>query len=250
MPEAFASAWNADGLWFLGLAALLAGLVRGFTGFGTAMVYLPFAGQVLGPFEALTTMIVKDLVAPLMHVPRALKDGHPGDVVRLSVGAFVAVPIGIYILTIVEPEVFRWGVSIVALFLLIILISGIRYRGRLTRPLVFGTGAAGGFLAGSVGLPGPPIILLYMASTLPVSAVRANVTLYLILADSALLAVLWWKGLLAVSALALGALLIVPYLVGNWIGAILFRPDLETIYRRIAYLIIAASAIMGMPILD
>lgn len=250
MPEALSDAFVTEGVWFLALGALLAGIVRGFTGFGTAMVYLPFAAQVLGPFEALTTLMVKDLVAPLIHVPRALKDGHPIDVLRLGLGALVAVPLGIFILSLVEPVVFRLSVSLIALLLLALLISGIRYRGPLTPRLVFGTGALGGFLAGCVGLPGPPVIMLYMASTLPVAAVRANLTLYLILADLILLCVLYWNGFLVTSALALGALMILPYLAGNWLGAALFRPDAEHVYRRIAYAVIAGSAILGLPIWD
>ena len=237
-------------LFFLAFGAALAGIVRGFAGFGTAMIYLPFAGQVLGPFEALTTLIIKDLTAPLIHVPRALRDGHPPDVVRLVMGAVVAVPLGVWVLSLVPGEVFRWGVSLVALGLLVLLVSGVRYRGPLTPPIVYGTGAMGGFLGGSVGLPGPPVILLYMASTLPASAVRANNMLYLILADVLLLAVLWWNGFLVPSAVMLGAAMILPYLVGNWLGGYLFRPGYELLYRRVAYAIIAASAIMGLPLWD
>ena len=250
MPEALALAAETPGLWLLALGGVLAGIVRGFTGFGTAMVYLPIAAQVLGPFEALTTLIVIELTGPLIHVPRSLRDGHPGDVLRLGAGAALAVPLGVYVLSIVEPEVFRWGVSIVALSLLVTLVLGIRYRGELTKPMIFGTGAAGGFLAGSVGLPGPPIILLYMASSLPPSAIRANNMLYLILADVILLAVLWWNGFLVFSALLIGVFVILPYTLGNWIGGLLFRPEAERVYRTVAYLIIAGSAILGMPIWD
>ena len=250
MPEAFATALQTEGLWLLAVGAFFAGVVRGFTGFGTALVYLPFAAQVLGPFEALTTLIVKDLVAPLMHVPRAMRDGHPGDVLRLAGGALFAVPLGVYVLSLVHPDVFRWGVSLVAMIMLIALIGGIRYRGALTKPMIFGTGAMGGFLAGSVGLPGPPVIMLYMASTLPSQVVRANNMLYLILADVILLAVLWWNGYLVFSALALGAVMILPYLAGNWIGALLFDPRAEKIYRWAAYGIIAASALLGLPVRD
>jgi uncharacterized membrane protein YfcA len=248
MLEAFTAAFSTDKLWLLALGAFLAGIVRGFSGFGTAMVYLPVAGQVLAPFEAIASLMVKDLTAPLIHVPRALKDGHPADVLRLGVGAVIGVPIGQWILTQVEPDVFRWGVSLVALGLLVCLIGGIRYRGTLTKPLIYVTGVLGGFLAGCVGLPGPPVILLYMASTLPVSAVRANNTLYLMVADALILSLLAVKGLLVASALAIGALMIPPYLAGNWIGAVLFRPEAEKIYRWVAYAIIAGSAILGLPI--
>lgn len=250
MPEVVSAALAADGLLFLALGAFLAGIVRGFTGFGTAMVFMPIAAQFLGPFEALTVMLVMDLVAPLMHVPRALKDGHPRDVLRLGAGAVVAVPLGVFLLTLIEPVVFRWGVSVTAFTLLVLLIAGVRYRGVLTKKLIYVAGGFGGLLAGSVGLPGPPVIMLYMASTLPVSAVRANLTLYLILADLILVGVLWVGGFLVFAALMLGVLMIAPYLAGNWAGAVLFRPEAEKIYRWVAYLIIAGSAISGMPIWD
>ena len=248
MLEALSQAFATEGLWFLAFGALVAGLVRGFAGFGNAMVYLPVAGQVLGPFEALTTIIVMELIAPLMHIPRAVRDGHPGDVLRLGVGAAVAVPLGVFVLSIIEPEVFRWGVSIVALLALALLITGFRSRGVLTKPLIYATGAMGGFLGGSVGIPGPPIIVLYMASTLPAAAIRANNTLYLILADIILLVVFLVGGVLVSAALALGFLMVVPYLLGNWVGAMLFRPEAQGLYRKIAYAIIAASAISGLPV--
>ncbi|QMU57428.1 MAG: TSUP family transporter [Boseongicola sp.] len=107
MLEPLAEALATSGLWLIGVGALLAGIVRGFTGFGTAMVFLPFAAQVLGPFEALTALMIIDLTAPLIHVRRALREGQPGDVLRLGAGAMLAVPVGIYLLSLVHPDVFR-----------------------------------------------------------------------------------------------------------------------------------------------
>ena len=248
MPDLLASAVSAEGIWLVYLAALIAGIVRGFAGFGTAMIFLPMAAQILSPFEALTVLVIIDLTGPLIHVPRALKDGHPGDVVRLGLGAALAVPLGVWVLSLVEPEVFRWAVSVVALGLLTLLVLGVRYRGTLTKPMIFGTGALGGFLGGSVGVPGPPVIMLYMASSLPPAAIRANNTLYLIVADILLLSVLAFRGFLVATAIAIGLVAIVPYTLGNWIGAKIFRPEAEGAYRAAAYVIIATSAIYGLPI--
>ena len=50
--------------------------------------------------------------------------------------------------------------------------------------------------------------------------------------------------------LMLGVLMIVPYTLGNWTGARLFRPEAEKLYRWAAYAIIAASALMGLPVWD
>jgi uncharacterized membrane protein YfcA len=229
-------------------AAFLAALVRGFSGFGSGLIYLPLAGIVLSPFQALTTIVIFDLLGPLPLVRRALRQCEGRDLMRLVTGLILALPIGLYVLTLAPPETFRYAVSTVALVLLVFLISGLRYRGPLNPPLIFGTGACSGFLQGVSGLPGPPVILLYMASTRPAAIIRANTFLFLLITDVVLLPMLWLYDRLDPAALYWGALLIVPTLCGSLIGGWLFRPRYERIYRATAYTIIAASALAGLPL--
>lgn len=235
---------------FLSGATFLAALVRGFSGFGSGLVYLPLAAQVLSPFQALTTIVIFDLIGPLPIVRRASRECETADLFRLISGLVVALPLGLLTLTLVEPEVFRYTVSFIALFLLGCLISGLRYHGQLNPPMIYGTGAMSGFLQGVAGLPGPPVILLYMASTRPIKIIRANTFLFLFTTDVVLLPMLAIFGRLDSSAIALGIFLIIPNLIGGLVGARLFRPEYEGTYRTIAYLIIAASAISSFPLWD
>lgn len=214
------------------------------------MVYLPVAGSYLGPFAALTTLLVMDFFGPLPNVPGALRSKHPGDMSRLILGLVIALPLGVLVLTQVPAELFRYGVSLIALLLLVLLMSGYRYRGTLTPRLITGTGMLGGFLGGSTGLPGPPVIMLYMASTHPAHVIRATLMLYLLSFDIMMVAVFLAFDRLETSFLLLGFCVMVPYLIGNILGGWLFRPGLEGIYRGIAYLIIAISAVIGLPIWD
>ena len=239
-----------EGVGWIALAALAAGLVRGFAGFGNAMVFLPVAGQFLSPFAALTALMVMDIVGPIPRLRSAARDGHMPDIVRLCVAAMFTVPIGLTILGWVDPAVFRYGVSIAAILLLGLLISGIKYTGPMTPPLVLTTGGLGGLSAGLVGLPGPPVIFLYMASRLPPRSIRGNIYVYLFFLDILLLLVLWLMGNLVVSAVWLGAAMILPYMAGVLAGTAIFRPEAERAYRIVAYLIIAASALSGLPLWD
>lgn len=248
--QVFADAIALEGFWVLVATAFVAGAVRGFSGFGTAMVYLPVASQFLSPFEALTTLMIMDLVGPLPNIPKAIRTMHRRDVLRLVTGALVAVPFGVLVLGLIAPDVFRYGVSLISIILLILLIAGIRYHGALRKRMVFGTGALGGLLAGSVGLPGPPVIMLYMASAHAAAVIRANIMVYLLLTDLIMIAVLGLNGYLVASAVLIGALLTVPYLLGNVLGGYLFAPKFERGYRAVAYIIIAVSALNGLPILD
>lgn len=250
MSEAVAGLLASDGLWQLCLAAMLAGLVRGFAGFGTAMVFLPIAGQFVSPFWALSIMVVMDVIGPLPTVPRALRDGHPRDVLRLSAGMLVTLPLGVWVLTLLATEQFRYAVSIISLVLLAALVLGLRYRGVLSKRLIYGTGALGGFMGGFSGLAGPPVIMLYMASTHPARVIRANLMLFLICADVMMLALFGLGGMITRTPVLIGLVVAVPYLLANMVGAAIFKPNYETAYRIAAYVIIAASALMGLPLWD
>lgn len=253
MPGLADALWQAlatPGLGWLIVGAMLGGLVRGFSGFGTAMIYLPFAGQVLNPFEALVTLVLMDLLGPMPILRQTMRQAQLGDVARLGLGFLVMVPVGVALLAVTDREVFRYAVSVMALLLLCALIGGFRYRGPVTSAMVYGIGAVGGFLGGIAGLPGPPAILFYMASDHPTRVIRANTMLYLIIADIGLLATLVLGGHVGLPAIALGVVLMVPCVLANALGAAIFRPDAARLYRAAAYAIIAVSALGGLPLFD
>lgn len=245
--DAITEAFAIEGLWWICLGAVLAGIVRGFTGFGTAMVYLPFAGVVLSPVGALLSLVCMDIFGPLPLVPNALRKGHPRDIAFLGIGMIVMLPIGIYLLGQMEGTTYRYIVSVATLIALFLLLSGFRYKGALTPKVMVGTGGLGGFLGGVAGLPGPPVTVLYMASTLPLEAVRANMILFLLMADILIFPIMALQGMLSLQPLIIGAMIILPYMAGGAVGANLFDPAKEKIYRVVAYIVIAGSAIMGLP---
>jgi uncharacterized protein len=244
----FAPVFATEGLMTLIAAVFAAGLVRGFTGFGTSMVYMPFASTFLSPVWALITVLIFDMLGPLPNVPRALRDGAPRDVVRLGLGALIGLPLGLFLLYRIDPVIFRWLVSISALILLALLMSGWRYSGELARWKVLATGLFGGLLGGVSGLAGPPVIMLYMASRRAVETIRANILLYLLLTDVLALGIMAVSDRLSLTPLLIGLFLSVPYMLANIIGGWLFRPDRERIYRVFAYVLIAVSAISNLPV--
>ena len=241
------SVWSLNGLWWLLLGAFLAGLVRGFTGFGTAMIYLPFASAVVSPVSALLSLTVMDILGPLPLLPNALRKGHARDIGLMGLGMAVTLPVGLYILTQMEGETYRYVVSFATLGCVALLVSGIRYSGALSRPLIVATGGVGGFLGGVAGVPGPPVMVLYLASRLPVEVVRANLILFLLMADFLIFPVLALNGVLSLSAIIVGLAALVPYAAGCGIGAWLFDPNRENLYRVMAYIVIAGSALIGLP---
>lgn len=248
MPEALTSALATDGLIWLIAAVCVAGLVRGFAGFGSAMIIMPVASSVLSPVEAVIFLISAELVGPLPNAPSAWRDGAPRDVGLLVLGAVFALPLGAWALSFMDPTLFGWIVSLLVVVLLVLTVSGWRLKGALTKQMTIATGAVGGFMTGFAGIPGPPVIMLYMASRLPIAVIRANFLLYLVALDLLLFPVLWMMGHMNWSVALLGALVGIPNLLANMIGARLFDPSAEHVFRTVAYIVIAASAIVGLPL--
>ena len=248
MPDLLAQAIATPGVAWLALAVSVAGLVRGFAGFGSAMIIMPVAASVLSPVEAILFMTAAELIGPLPNLPDALRQGAPREVGRLLLGVLIGMPLGLWGLSMMSPEGFGWIVSGVVLALLVLLLAGWRYHGPLGARLVVGTGALCGFMSGFAGIAGPPVILLYMASQRPAAVIRANFLLYLLGIDLLLFVMLAATGQVVWSVLVLGLLAGVPNIIANIIGARLFDPGRERLFRAVAYIVIAASAILGLPL--
>ena len=174
--------------------------------------------------------------------------GQRRDALRILIGAALFLPLGLWALSMMHPAVFGWTVSIVVLVLLVLLVTGWRYAGTVGARTLYGVGALGGFLGGVAGVPGPPVIILYLASTKPVAIIRANFLLYLLGIDLMMLAVFGVWGLLDSVAFFIGLLLVPVYMAANMLGARFFDPDAEHVFRAVAYLVIATSAILGLPV--
>ena len=248
MPDILAAAFATQGLVWLVAAVCVAGLVRGFAGFGSAMVIMPVASSVLSPVEAVIFLVATELVGPLPNARAAWRDGAPRDVGLLVIGAILALPLGVWALSKMDATLFGWVVSASVITLLGLTVAGWRLKGALTRRLTIFAGALGGFMTGFAGIPGPPAIMLYMASSLPAAVIRANFLLYLVALDLLLFVLLTLLGMMNWSIVVLGLLVGIPNLIANVVGARLFDPAAERVFRNVAYLVIAASAIVGLPL--
>ena len=236
-------------IWII-FAALIAGLVRGFSGFGTAMVFLPIASQYLTPFEAIASLAVMEFFGTFAVMRKSWSDADKVDLARLVVGMTIVTPFALLLLAKVGADFYRYSVSILSLFLLLLIGSGIRYKGKLNPLVIFSVGGLGGLTGGLTGIPGPPVILLYIASSHPISVIRANNLLFLYFFDVCVVLIFALSGVLTLKIFLLGSILALPNFLGNFIGAKLFDPEKTNQYRMFAYIIIAIAAISGLPFWD
>ena len=245
-----AAVLETDGLIWLVVTVLLAGMVRGFTGFGSALIYLPIAGIFLPPAWVIASLTTIGLFGPWPMFPRAWRQARKGELVRLAVAGAVGIPLGVYLLTKLEPTAFRWLVSGISVATLLALASGWRFRGEITAPLAGITGFISGVMGGFVGLSGPPVILLYLSGRKAVEEIRAVILLYLFTTDVVVMTTFWVRDLITLQVFFIGVALVPSYLIGGLIGQRLFDPKRERLFRGVAYAIILIAAVTGLPLFD
>jgi uncharacterized membrane protein YfcA len=230
--------------------AALAGLVRGFSGFGSALIYMPLVAAVYDPRVAAVTLLLIDTVGAAPFAVRAFPQCTWREVLPIFLSAAIAIPFGTMALLVVDPTVLRWFIALLVLSLLAVLISGWRYRGTPRLPVTVGVGLFSGFGGGAVQIAGPAVIIYWLGGGNPAATVRANLLVYFLLTDVLLCVVYYLQDLFTPDTVALALLLAVPFFLATAAGAYFFHGASELLYRRIAYAIIAAAALVSMPLLD
>ncbi|MFD2029736.1 TSUP family transporter [Ancylobacter dichloromethanicus] len=233
------------------LTALVAGVTRGFSGFGGALIFVPLVSAAYGPRVAAPSLLVIDTLLTLPFVIPALRACVWRQVAPLAVGAVVAVPAGVWVLGRTDPLVLRWGAGAArprpagAAGLRLAPHrpaqaaddAGRRRCRRLLRRRGADVGPGGGGLlarqrpalrAGA----GQPVRLFFALVTL------ASGTAYA------------FSGMLTAEVGRLALLLGPAYALGLYAGARAFRGASDRHYRVAAYWVIAAAAVLSLPLFD
>lgn len=224
--------------------AALAGVVRGFAGFGAAMILTPVFSAFYGPAVGVPVCLLIEFCISLPLLRQALPLVDWRQIATLLVAAAAGVPFGVWILSWADPTPMRWAISGIVLGAVLLLASGWRYTGK---PVLAGTlaaGAASGFLNGLAGMAGPPVAFYYLAGAGAAAAIRASFIVYFAAVDLVALTGLTVRGLMTTHALLLAAIFVLPYIGGGLIGERLFKLASEAFFRRLALVILTVVAVV------
>ena len=98
-----------------GRGRLVAGMVRGFAGFGAAMMMTPVFSALYGPAVGIALCMLLEIAVALPLLPRAIQYVDWRRIGLLMVAAVVGAPLGNLVLTRSSPEPMRWAISAIVL---------------------------------------------------------------------------------------------------------------------------------------
>jgi uncharacterized membrane protein YfcA len=232
------------------LIAFVAGFVRGFSGFGAGMVYVPLIGALFGPRFAVVSILIVDFICSFPYMIVALPHVRWRETLPLVAGCAVALPLGTLALVYIDPTPLRWAIAVLIVIFVLLLASGWRYHGEPKAPITLGVGAISGALGGATQIPGPPVIIYWLGGALSARAVRANLIAYFAIFD--LLSIVFYgaSGLLNNEPVFFGIAMIIPFIAGAGAGSLLFAFMTDANYRVAAYVIILFAAVTSLPLFD
>jgi uncharacterized membrane protein YfcA len=225
------------------LAVVLAGgFMRGFTGFGFAMAAVPLLALVLAPAKAVPFVITLQLMAGLWDWRESRRRAHWPSLPWLMAGAVAGTPLGTWSLAFLSADGARLAIAGAVALAVVLMARGMRLAAMPPGPALAVAGLAAGILNGLAAMPGPPVIVLYLAGAVAIETARASLLIFFSFSNAAGAISAASAGLISIGTVALGLAALPLLLAAQWLGRRRFARSSEKRYRQVALIFLAVLA--------
>jgi uncharacterized protein len=233
---------------FLVVLAFAAGLARGFSGFGAALIFVPLASRLIGPQQAAPLLLITDAFVALPLIYSSWNLAVRRDVAFMALGGLLGAPVGAYILKSVDSINLRWLIACLTALMLALLLSGWRYRGQPKPPATIAVGTISGLFSGIAQIGGPPVVAYWLGGSQKAQAMRASTILFFAVGSVASIVSYAGFGLLTLPVFKMSVMILPSFAAGLWIGTRVFGLASEKTFRLICLALIAVSLVTSLPV--
>lgn len=225
---------------------LAAGIISGVTGFGFALVSVPPLLMILPPPAVVTISVGLTLVTSWVVLVGVWHEIQGRAVLTLAPWSLLGVVIGVAILKSVDATVIKLLASAVVIGFTAILLRGWELPGASSTFATALAGVSSGTLNATVGMAGPPVVMLFAARRYGVHAFRTSLVAYFVLVDAAELALLAQQRVIGIPELAVAAGLVPAALIGKLIGRWVVRLVSVEQFRRLTIGLLLVTGVLGV----
>ena len=229
----------------LAACAFVAGLARGFSGFGLSAVLVASAAFIISPRLIIPTAQAMEVIASVALIPSVWKEVNWKWLTPMAAAYALSIPAGVAALAYLPEQALRVGGCMILFVASLCLLLNARPKLTDGLPLRFGTGLVAGFFAGATSLGGMIASVMLFAVALPAKSLRA--TLIVLFFGSALYSLMWgaWHGVVTLGTFERAAWLTLPLLAGIAVGSHGFRHVSEAGFRKAVLAVLAALSVAG-----
>jgi len=231
---------------WLAFACLVAGFVRGYSGFGFSALLIAASSLVTNPLNFVAVVVVLETVMSLQAARGAGPDVDWKRVRWLLGGAAIGLPMGLWILTGISEDAARAVISGYVLVMCLVLLVGWRMAAEARGGVPNGLAGVVSGLANAPGMGGLPVAAFFAAQPMPASVFRATLIAYFPLLDLYSAPLYWMAGLVSWDTLWASLIALPVTLLGNWLGGRHFFGSDPHEFRRFAIFLLAVLAGLGL----
>ncbi|NBZ88965.1 sulfite exporter TauE/SafE family protein [Stagnihabitans tardus] len=233
------------GLAWMALAILVAGFVRGYSGFGFSAMVIAASALVTNPLNAVAVVVVWETVMTLQAWKGVGADVDWRRIGLLTLGAVIGLPVGLWVLGMISEDAARAVISAYVLTMCLVLFAGWRMKAEAGRPATFGIGLISG-LANAPGMGGLPVAAFFAAQPISPAVFRATLVAYFPILDLYSTPLYWYHGMVTWET-GKAALIGLPLVfLSNWAGSRHFLKTDPQDFRRFAILLLGGLAALGL----
>lgn len=221
---------------YLCLIAFLGGFVQGLAGFGVMLFALPLMVLVIDIKSAVPLIILLGLVINVMLLFQLAPFIERKKWLPLWLASLPGIPVGIYVLKTVEPRHLEILLGVVILFTAAAIWFSRRPEKELKNIWAGMAGFVAGLLGGSIGAPGPPIIVYTSLQPWTKQQVKATMVAFFTLGGAGIILFYFFSGFITGQVLLSFQYCVLPLISGVFTGVFLFNRINENAYRRIIHL--------------
>lgn len=231
---------------WLAFSCLVAGFVRGYSGFGFSALLIAASSLVTNPLNFVAVVVVLETVMSLQAARGAGPDVDWKRVRWLLGGAAIGLPMGLWILTGISEDAARAVISGYVLVMCLVLLVGWRMAAEARGGVPNGLAGVVSGLANAPGMGGLPVAAFFAAQPMPASVFRATLIAYFPLLDLYSAPLYWMAGLVSWDTLWASLIALPVTLLGNWLGGRHFFGSDPQEFRRFAIFLLAVLAGLGL----
>jgi uncharacterized membrane protein YfcA len=221
------------------VAVAAAGFMRGFVGFGAALMTVPVFAWLFGPLVAVPVSTVVGVASTIALLPTAIAQSERPVVVPIAIGVFLMAPLGTWLLVSLDEDLMRIIISTLVVVMVVMLGFGWKLQGRVPTAVLLSAGGAAGLVQGAAGIGGPPVVAVALSRPGSAASQRANVLGVMTAVSIAGIPPLAWLGLYSVDVIVIGILLMPTNYLFTQLGARYFLGSGAQHYRLVALGVLA-----------
>ncbi len=230
----------------LSIIIFIASVVRGFTGFGLALVAVPLLQFIMPVTDTAVFIAIINLTFSLLYYRRSRTVIKGQPLGRMALWTGIGVASGTVVLKFVNPAYIQlvWGLLII--FIVIALAGGVSFSIRSDASAMTMSGLFGGLLAGATGITGPPVAVILSAQKTPKEKFNAIISVFILFAVSYALVFYLISGLIAWETALLALCSVPALLAGLRTGDVLVARISQKTFTSVIYIVLLIMGIITL----